>query len=66
MIDYKEYLKDHDGKNVLISTLSGRVEGVLYGSKTDTEGNIEKLVVKQYLHRTEVSTNEILNIRVLL
>ncbi len=65
MIDFKEYVKEHDGRNVLISTLSGKVEGVLYGSKTDQEGNVETLIVKQYLHRTEVTAKEILNIRIL-
>ncbi len=65
MIDFKEYVKEHDGRNVLISTLSGKVEGVLTGTKTDSEGNVETLVVKQYLHRTEVPAREILNIRIL-
>jgi hypothetical protein len=65
MVDFKEYLEINTGKQVLISTLTGKVEGVLSGSKTDGDGNIATLVVKQYLHRVEVQTGEILNIRLL-
>ncbi|HVD98759.1 MAG TPA: hypothetical protein VNB90_11195 [Cytophagaceae bacterium] len=65
MIDLKEYTKENNGKNVLISTLSGKVEGVLYSTKTDPQGNVDTLVIKQYLHRTEVPAREILNIRIL-
>jgi hypothetical protein len=63
MVDFKEYLEINTGKQVLISTLTGKVEGTLSGSKTDENGNIATLVVKKYLHRVEVQAAEILNIR---
>jgi hypothetical protein len=65
MVDFKEYLEINTGKQLLISTLTGKQEGVLSGSKTDKEGNIVTVIVKQYLHRIEVETAEILNIRLL-
>lgn len=64
MIDFTEYTKLNEGKRVLISTTTGTVNGTLSGSKADGEGNIVALVVKQYLHRIDVPTSDILNIRV--
>ncbi len=65
MVDFKEYLELNTGKQVLISTLTGKVEGILSGSKKDENGNIATLIVKQYLHRVEVEAAEVLNIRLL-
>jgi hypothetical protein len=65
MVDFKEYLEINTGKQVLISTLTGKVEGILSGSKKDENGNIATLIVKQYLHRVEVTAAEVLNIRLL-
>lgn len=63
MTDYNEYMAEHSGKQVMISTTTGRFGGILSGSKTDEQGHVIALVVQQYLHRTEVPTEEILNIR---
>ncbi|MBX9853205.1 MAG: hypothetical protein K2X86_15785 [Cytophagaceae bacterium] len=63
MIDFSEYIKLHKGKQVMISAITGRIGGTLLGNKTDKEGNIIALIVQQYLHRIEVPTDEILNIR---
>jgi hypothetical protein len=63
MIDFKEYTLQNDGKHVFISTISGKTDGMLTGSKTDQDGNITALVLRKYFHRIEVPTEEILNIR---
>jgi hypothetical protein len=65
MIDFIEYTKLNSGKQVLISTTGGQIGGVLTGSVTDQEGTIVALIVKQYLHRIQVPTDDILNVRIL-
>jgi hypothetical protein len=65
MIDFKEITKVNTGKQVYISTTTGRVEGTLFGTKEDADGNIHSLIVKQYLHKLDIPTEEILNIRIL-
>ena len=63
MNDVLEYATLHEGKQVMISTTNGRFGGILSGSKLDNEGKVVALIVQQYLHRTEVPADEILNIR---
>jgi hypothetical protein len=65
MINFKEYMELHKGQQVVISSTSGRFNGILYGSKTDLDGNIVSLILQQYFHRTEVQTSEILNVRLI-
>jgi len=65
MTDFVEYAKLNQGKQVMISSTKGRYGGILTGSKTDKEGNVIALVIQQYLHRTEVPTEEILSIRLI-
>jgi hypothetical protein len=65
MTNFKEYMELHKGQQVQISATSGRFNGILHGSKLDSEGNITSLILQQYFHRTEVFTSEILNIRLL-
>jgi len=63
MIDFKDYIRFNQGKQVLISTTSGQYNGTLLGNVPDEKGDIIALVLKQYFHRIEVPAEEILNIR---
>lgn len=65
MTDFEEYAEEHKGETVLVSTMTGKHQGILAGSKKDPEGKTVTLILQQYLHRTEVETEEILNIRVI-
>lgn len=62
--DLKEFSQMYEGKQVIISTIKGTVSGILFEPKTDEQGNITDLVVRQYFHRTSVPAGEILNVRV--
>jgi hypothetical protein len=65
MTDFIEYTKINEGKQVFISTTGGQFTGVLSGSRSDEEGNISALVIRQYLHYTQIPVEDILNIRLI-
>ena len=65
MINLDEYVKENSGKQVMVSTLTGKIGGILFGSKEDANGKLIAIVLKQYLHRTEIPAEEILNVRLI-